>query len=92
MIPVQEVRSRLRIDQQHLDSWIAQGWLLPQRHPETAFSEVDVARANLIKELKEDFGVNDPGVSLILHLLDQLHGVRCSMRELLSQVRADAGR
>jgi chaperone modulatory protein CbpM len=87
MISRQEFRSRLRIDHQHLERWIAQGWVVPQGHPEPAFLEIDVARGELIRELQEDFGVNDPGVSLILHLLDQLHGVRRSMRELVARVR-----
>jgi chaperone modulatory protein CbpM len=37
--------------------------------------------------LKEDFGVNDEGISLVLHLLDQVHGLRRSMRELVEQMR-----
>lgn len=83
MISSQELLLRVRIERQHLDSWIAQGWLASKDRGDGRFSEIDVARAQLIRELKEDFGINDPGVSLILHLLDQLHGVRRSMRELL---------
>jgi chaperone modulatory protein CbpM len=51
------------------------------------FSDVDLARAQLIRDLREDLGVNDEGVSVILHLLDQMHGLRSSMRDLLAEVR-----
>jgi chaperone modulatory protein CbpM len=29
-----------------------------------------------------DFGVNDEGVAIILHLLDQMYGLRCLVRDL----------
>ncbi len=88
MIQVDEFLIRIHIERRIVESWIAAGWLIPQREPELAFSEVDLARAQLIRELKEDFGVNDEGISLILHLLDQVHGLRRSMREVLEQMRA----
>jgi chaperone modulatory protein CbpM len=43
---------------------------------------MDVARARLIRDLKDDFGVNDAGVDVILHLLDQLHGLRRAFDQL----------
>jgi len=88
MIPVDEFVVKIHIERRIVDSWIAAGWLMPQRDPELAFSEIDLARAQLIRDLIEDFGVNDEGVSLILHLLDQVHGLRRSMRELLEQMVA----
>ena len=88
MMPVDEFLVKVHIERRMVESWIAAGWLMPQRDPELAFSEVDLARAQLIRELKEDFGVNDEGISLVLHLLDQVHGLRRSMRELLEQMLA----
>jgi len=32
--------------------------------------------------------VNDDGISVVLHLIDQLHGLRRSMQELLAAMRA----
>jgi chaperone modulatory protein CbpM len=87
MMPVDEFVVKIHIERRIVEGWITAGWLMPQRDPELAFSEVDLARAQLIRELKEDFGVNDEGISLILHLLDQVHGLRRSMRELLEQMR-----
>jgi chaperone modulatory protein CbpM len=89
MIAVQEFLLRCRVERQSLDAWITAGWLVPpQTEPELAFSDVDLARAQLIRDLREDFGVNDEGVAVILHLLDQMHGMRRGMRELLQELHA----
>jgi chaperone modulatory protein CbpM len=87
MIAISEFLLRARIDRQALETWVAEGWLMPQRGPDLTFSDVDLARAQLIRELKDDFGVNDEGVSLILHLLDQMHGMRRSMYAMLDEIR-----
>jgi chaperone modulatory protein CbpM len=65
------------LDVQTLEFWIEQQWLIPaQSSADVSFSDRDVARAHLIRDLKGDFGVNDEGVDIILHLVDQLHGLR----------------
>ena len=71
-----------------LEAWIAAGWLLPHETEESRLSQIDLARAHLIHDLKSTFGVNDEGIPLILDLIDQLHGVRRAMREMLEQRRA----
>ena len=38
--------------------------------------------ARLIQDLKVDFGVNDEGIAIVLHLFDQLYGLRCLVRDL----------
>ena len=88
MISVQEFLLRTRVQHQSLEAWIAAGWLLPpQTEPELGFSDVDLARAQLIRDLHDDLGVNDEGISVILHLIDQVHGLRHSMEVLLNEVR-----
>jgi chaperone modulatory protein CbpM len=88
MIPVQEFLVRARLEHHALEAWITAGWIIPpQTEPELAFSDVDLARAHLIRDLRDDLGVNDEGVSVILHLLDQVHGLRRSMRQLLHEMR-----
>jgi chaperone modulatory protein CbpM len=89
MIRVEEFLIRARLEQRSLHAWIAAGWLVPpQTEPELMFSDVDLARAQLIRDLREDLGVNDEGVSVILHLLDQMHGLRRTMRDLVDEMRA----
>nr|WP_312016922.1 chaperone modulator CbpM [Bradyrhizobium jicamae] len=75
-----------------LEFWIEQQWLIPdQTTAEMSFSDTDVARAHLIRDLKGDLGVNDEGVDVILHLVDQLHGLRRAFEQLHEDLRRPAG-
>lgn len=68
---------------QTLELWIEQEWLVPQETTGGAtFSDRDLARARLIQDLVGDFGVNSQGVDVILHLVDQMHGLRQALAEL----------
>jgi len=90
MIRLEEFLVRARLEHHSLQAWVAAGWLVPpQTEPELMFSDVDLARAQLIRDLREDLGVNDEGISVVLHLVDQMHGLRRSMRDLIDEMRAD---
>ncbi|WP_371328618.1 chaperone modulator CbpM [Shinella sp. HZN7] len=68
---------------QVLELWIEQEWLVPERTPSgLRFREIDVARARLIGELQSGIGANEAGIDVILHLMDQLHGMRRALAEL----------
>jgi chaperone modulatory protein CbpM len=68
---------------QTLEVWLEHQWLIPdQTSAEMKFSDTDVARAHLIRDLKGDFGVNDEGIDVILHLVDQLHGLRRAFEQI----------
>ncbi|MGH6874914.1 MAG: chaperone modulator CbpM [Aestuariivirgaceae bacterium] len=75
------------IDPERLSAWIDAGWLCPdsEKAEPGSLSDADLARAQLICDLKDDLGVNDEGVEVILDLLDQIHGLRLVMREMLSR-------
>ena len=88
MISRQEFMLRVQLDEATLTTWIEEEWLIPANAttaPE--FSEVDVARAELIRDLKHDLDVNDAGIGVILNLVDQVHGLRRTLAELLQDVR-----
>jgi chaperone modulatory protein CbpM len=88
MIKIEEFLIRTRLERRSLEAWVAAGWIVPpQTDPELLFADVDLARVQLIRDLREDFGVNDEGVSVILHLVDQMHGLRRNMQELLDEMR-----
>jgi chaperone modulatory protein CbpM len=77
-----------RIDAQALEAWVEAGWLLPRQDGATRdFSDVDLARAQLIHDL-ERLGVNDEAIPVILDLIDQVHGLRRTLRDLLSAIHA----
>lgn len=83
-----EFLSRTRLDQETLEVCISEEWLLPnEASGEPAFSEIDLARAQLIRDLKQDMGVNDQGIGIILNLLDQMHSLRKAMAETLPHKR-----
>jgi chaperone modulatory protein CbpM len=73
-----------RLDSRSLDAWIDAGWLRPHgNHLDREFSDVDLARARLIADLRGDLGVNDEAVPVVLDLIDQVHGLRRLVREIL---------
>lgn len=77
---------------QTLELWLEQRWLIPTESASgVLFSDGDVARARLIQDLKGDFGINDEGIDVILHLIDQLHGVRQAFAMLRAMVNDTPG-
>lgn len=80
-----EFRRFLQIDVTVLDIWVEQGWLLPEiRGNSREFRDADVARGRLILDLTRDMGVNEAGVDLMMDLVDQIHGLRATLRDLLT--------
>lgn len=91
IISTREFLFRAQLDQETLEVWIAEEWLIPGgTEAELFFSEADLARAELIRDLKRDLGVNDEGVGVILNLLDQVHSLRTVLAEVLQSVRERA--
>ncbi len=88
IISKREFLYRAQLDQETLEVWIEEEWLVPGgTEAELQFSEADLARAELIRDLKRDLGVNDEGVGVILNLLDQVHSLRTVLAEVLQLVR-----
>lgn len=89
MIDRREFQMRARIETETLQAWIEAKWLIPrQDEAEPAFSEADLARAALIRDLRDDLGVNEDGIAVILGLIDQIHGLRRTLGDLVHAVRA----
>ena len=79
----QEFLTCTGLQMQTLELWLDQQWLVPdQTSAGMSFSDMDIGRARLIQDLKTDLGVNDEGIDVILHLLDQLHGLRRALDQL----------
>jgi chaperone modulatory protein CbpM len=73
-----------RINVQILETWVEAGWLVPGRvEGHVHYSDVDLARAHLINDLT-GLGVNEAGVPIVLDLVDQLHGLRRALRDVLA--------
>ncbi len=71
-----------------LEFWLEQRWLIPEAEDAgSGFTDREVARARLIQDLETDFGVNDEGIDIILHLIDQLHGMRRAFAGIQAELR-----
>ena len=67
-------------------------WLIPGgAATEPAFTDADIARAALIRDLRHDLAVNDPGIGVILSLIDQVHGLRRTLADVLRDMRERGG-
>ena len=91
MITKQEFLVRTQIQRETLEAWIQEEWLIPgESAGELTFSDADITRAQLIRDLKGDLGVNNEGVGVILNLVDQVHGLRRVLTEVFQSVRSRA--
>jgi chaperone modulatory protein CbpM len=66
-----------------LRRWIDNAWVRPDGEPpHYQFQDIDVARLRLIVELRDDLGLDEAAMPVVLSLLDQLYETRRQMRRL----------
>jgi len=72
-----------------LRAWIAEGWVQPESERGVLlFREIDVARVQLIHELRRDLAIGDEALPVVLNLLDQLYAMRRRVRALNQAIAA----
>jgi len=77
------IRRFAELDHIELTRWIENRWLLPEdAGGGWMFHEVDVARVELILDIRREFAVDDEAMPLVLSLLDQVYSLRRQMRRL----------
>ncbi|KMO37239.1 hypothetical protein VQ02_13860 [Methylobacterium variabile] len=82
-----QARTDLRPDT--LRVWLESGWLRPAfRESVRQYIEIDLARAQLIRDLQHDLGINDDGVAVVLDLIDQVGGLRHVLQAILRALQA----
>jgi chaperone modulatory protein CbpM len=92
MIGIDElVRHFAEIDRAELRRWIELRWIVPERREaggsETwLFHEVDIARVELILDIRREFTADEETLSLVLGLLDQVYSLRRQMRRLCGAI------
>lgn len=88
MIALDELLGRVHgLDRRELASWVENRWVLPEQRGGTwLFHEVDVARVELIREIRHEFAVDEEAVPVVLGLLDQVYGLRRQLRRLCDAV------
>jgi chaperone modulatory protein CbpM len=67
--------------------WCEAGWVAPALgEAGPVFDEVDLARIRLVRELRDDLGLDEDAIPVVLSLVDQLYGVRRELRALARAV------
>jgi chaperone modulatory protein CbpM len=88
MLTEQDVVQRVvNLTEVRLRTWVARGWLSPAhaegRH---VFTELDVARCNMIRQFRDDLEIDDETVPVVLSLLDQVYGLRRELRNVMRAI------
>lgn len=72
-----------------LRRWVAAGWVAPQREDgEPRYREIDVARLQMIVQVRHDMRIAEEGMPLVLSLVDQVYGLRNELRRLAEAIEA----
>ena len=78
-----------RLDRRELVRWIENRWVLPERRGQTwIFHEVDVARVELILDIRHEFAIDEEALPLVLGLLDQVYDLRRQLRRICDALAA----
>lgn len=89
-IDVEDFLVQSGIRRETLTVWIEKAWITPtQGVARVELTEVDVARAYLVRDLSDELGVNEEGIDVALHLIDQIHGLRRLLGQLRSEIKGD---
>src|SRR6202045_4511770 len=90
MIAFDELLRQMKgLDRGDLIRWVENRWVLPERRDETwIFHEVDVARIELILEIRHEFAIDEEALPLVLGLLDQVYDLRRQLRRMCDALAA----
>ncbi len=84
----QEVIARVHgVTARRLDAWIERGWVEPARdEQDLAFDDIDVARVDLVRQLRDELEIDRESMPVVLSLLDQVYSLRRELRCMLKAV------
>jgi chaperone modulatory protein CbpM len=90
MIAFEELLVHVKgLDRRELTRWVENRWVLPERRNDTwIFHEVDVARVELILEIRHEFAIDDEALPVVLGLLDQIYDLRRQLRRMCDALSA----
>ncbi|AXT28036.1 hypothetical protein D1823_16560 [Ruegeria sp. AD91A] len=82
-----ETVSRLTSDR--LTEYLAAEIVIPEQSDQgLVYHNIDVARLELACELHEQYDMETDALSMMISLIDQLHGLRAELREALNAIEA----
>ena len=90
MIGIDELIGRVAgLERAELVRWVENRWVLPEEAGgRWHFHQVDIARVELILDIRRDFAVDDEAMPLILGLLDQVYSLRRQLARLCDALEA----
>jgi chaperone modulatory protein CbpM len=92
VIALEELLDRIvGLDRRELVRWVENRWVLPEQRGTTwIFHEIDVARVELIVEVRREFAIDDEALPLVLGLLDQVYDLRRQLGRLCDALAAQS--
>lgn len=91
MMTLDELIVEVRVERRHVTHWVEVGWLLPESVDNSwTFTDIDIARARLIRDLVEALEVNEAAVPVILDLIDQRQALEGRMRGLFAALSEES--
>ncbi len=89
MREIDVVRTVSGLKRAELRRWVAAGWVAPQRQDgEPSYREIDVARLQMIVQIRRDMRMTEESMPLVLSLVDQVYGLRNELRRLAEAIEA----
>jgi chaperone modulatory protein CbpM len=90
MIALNDLLRRVHgLERREVVRWVENRWVLAERQGgDWLFREVDIARVELIQEIRQEFAIDDEALPVVLDLLDQVYGLRRQLRRLCDALAA----
>lgn len=81
------IRTIDRLTVRHVELFVARRWLIPvQTDPAILFAEIDLARAQLLRDLYLDMALDEEALPTVLRLMDRMYRMRSDMRRLCAAI------
>ena len=78
-----------RLTSDRLTEYLAAEIVIPEQSDQgLVYQNIDVARLELACELHEQYDMEADALSMMISLIDQLHGLRAELREVLNAIAA----
>lgn len=83
------IKTITRLTSDRLTEYLAAEIVIPEQSDEgVVYHSIDVARLELACELHEQYEMEVDALSMMISLIDQMHGLRAELREVLNAVEA----
>lgn len=90
MLTEKDVFDRVGVTEVRIRTWVERGWVSPAvSEAGYVYTEIDVARCNLIRELRDDLDIDGETVPVVLRLLDQIYDLRRDLRTVSKAIEQE---